>query len=99
MGIQKCKKCGTKFKYTTLLKQLEGFTNPLHCSNCGAAHYVTLNSSIVHAALIMIPLFSRHSIRSLLPTLPLTLVVYLIYYIILKFLAPYILRYKLKDTN
>ena len=30
MGIQKCKNCGTKFKYKDILKQRGGVANPVH---------------------------------------------------------------------
>lgn len=45
MGIQKCKNCGTKFKYKDLLKPLWGFPDPLICRNCGTPHELKQLSS------------------------------------------------------
>ena len=98
MGIQKCKNCGTKFKYKVLLKPLWGFPEPLQCSNCGTFHHVTWISRFAIAALTMLPLFFRKGIRSFSHIL-LTWLAYLIYLAILKSLSPYILRYGLKDDN
>lgn len=99
MGIQKCKNCGTKFKYNTLLKPLLGIADPVHCSNCGATHYVTWISRFVLPALIMFPVFFKNGILSFTPNISLSLLVYLVYIVIIKVLSPFILRYKLKDND
>ena len=99
MGIQKCKNCGTKFKYKDLLKQKGGVANPVHCNNCGASHDVTWISRFALPALIMLPVFFKNGIRSFAPNILFAYLAYLVYVVIIKALSPYILRYRLKDSN
>jgi len=99
MGIQKCKNCGTKFKYKALLQPFWGFADPLQCSNCGTIHHVTWISRFTISILIMLPLFFNNAIRSLSTNILLLLLVYFVYLFILRALLPFIVRYGLKDTN
>lgn len=99
MGIQKCKNCGTKFKYNTLLKPFLGIADPIHCSKCGATHYVTWISRFILPALIMLPVLFKNGILSFTPNKTLSVLVYIVYVAIIKVLSPYILRYKLKDNK
>ena len=99
MGIQKCKKCGTKFNYKALLKPLWGVSEPLQCSNCRALHHVTWISRFAIQTLIMLPVFFKNGIRSFAPNYPLALLAYLVYFAIIKVLSPYLIRYKLVEST
>ena len=99
MGIQECKKCGTKFKYKALLQPFWGQIQPLKCSNCETIHHLTKTSRFTIATLTMLPLFFMSGIRRFLPNIFLTLLAYLVYVFILRALFPFIIRYGLKDTN
>lgn len=99
MGIPKCKNCGTKFKYKALLKPLWGVANPVHCNNCGASHQVTWISRFAIPALILLPSFFKNGIRSFAPNILLTILAFIVYLVIIKALSPYMVRYKLVDSN
>ena len=99
MCIQKCENCGTKFEYKALLKSLWS-DKTADCINCGASHETRWSSRFAIPAIIMLPLFIKYSISDW-ATLnrPLIYLVYLVYFIIFVALSPYIIKYKLKDSN
>lgn len=99
MCIQKCKNCGKKFKYNSLLIPFLGIANFVQCSYCGATHYITWFSRFVIPAFIILPVLFKDGILSFTPNILLSLLMYLIYVAIIKVLSPYILRYKLKDNK
>lgn len=79
MGIQKCKNCGTKFKYNTLLKPFLGIADHIQCSFCGAIHDVTCISRFAIPTFIILPVFFKNGILRLTPNILLSLLVYLVY--------------------
>ena len=96
MGIQKCRHCGTKFKYKALLKVLLG--KSLECRNCGVHHEMILSSRIVLSVLLIWPASIKSFLLSVFSNLTAVFLVYLVYAIIIMAVSPYLLRYKLKDN-
>ncbi|MDY0236345.1 MAG: hypothetical protein RBR71_09965 [Gudongella sp.] len=97
MGIQKCKNCGTKFKYKDLLKSvLPAEAGYIKCRNCGTSHQITRLSSFIMSALILAPMFLMISLTA---SRVLRLSVFAVWVVILGALSPYITRYKLKDSD
>lgn len=97
MIIQKCKNCGTEFKYKTLLRVLLG--KSLECRNCGAFHEMMLSSRIILSVLLIWPAFIKSFLLNVFSNLILVFLAYIVYAIIILALSPYIFRYKLKDSN
>lgn len=106
MVIDKCKNCGSQFKYRDLLKEFFSLRNDLYCRNCGANHEMKLISRIIPIFLILLPSFIsiwsedvRSSIRSIFPNLMSLIIGVLIYSAIIVGLSLLISRYRLKDNN
>lgn len=106
MVIDKCKNCGSQFKYRDLLKGFFSLRNDLYCRNCGASHEMKLISRIIPILLILLPSFisiwsenTRNFIRNAFPNFLSLVLMVLIYSAIIVGLSLLISRYRLKDNN
>lgn len=99
MLFQKCIKCGVKFKYRDISKQLWRELSDVKCNNCGAAYKMIWMNRLFLQFLIILPMFFKNGIRSMGPNLPISVLIYLVYLAIIIALSPFILRFKLNEIN
>ena len=104
MGIQRCKKCGTKFNYMDVLDSVGWGYKPLNCRVCGAQHKMKMWYILILALLLSLPIFFINQIHILALTIslrmPLVAFFYIIYIAIIVGLYPFIIRYRFKgDQN
>lgn len=104
MPMQKCKNCGTKFRYNDLLKSFFSTTKELPCRNCGALHERRIISSVILNLFLVVPALvliwsepARIFIRS--SKFFLLLLAILLYSAIVILLSLFVTPYKLKDKN
>lgn len=97
MGIQKCKNCGTEFKYMSLLRSFWFGKGYVECRNCGTLHsQIGVTRVAVYILIGVLPMIFKESIvRLLSPNIILILLLYFVYAVLIIVLIPYIIRYKL----
>ena len=91
MGIQRCKKCGTKFNYMDVLDSVGWGYKPLSCRNCGAQHNLKMLYIFILAILLTLPIFFIGQIRNYILTMSLKMILVVLFYIVMPSLIPYIL--------
>ncbi|MGO1818899.1 MAG: TIGR04104 family putative zinc finger protein [Senegalia sp. (in: firmicutes)] len=103
MGIQRCKKCGTKFNYMDVLDSVGWGYKPLSCRNCGAQHNLKMLYIFILAILLTLPMFFIGQIRNYILTMSLNMVLvvlfYIIYIAIIAGLYPFIIKYSFKEDK
>lgn len=107
MEIQRCEKCGTKFKYMDVLESIGWVNKSLECNNCGTKHNFKMYHMLIIPALLIGPIFFINQMSQF----PLNMLVkttialfYIIYIAVIVGLYPFIIRYRLegeinKDSN
>ena len=107
MEIQRCEKCGTKFKYMDVLESIGWVYKSLECDNCGAKH----NFKMYHILIIIVLLIAPILFINQIGQVPLTILIrtmmalfYIVYIAVIIGLYPFIIRYRAegeigKDSN
>ena len=95
MGLQKCRECKNKIKWSQIYKSLSLSYRPIVCSHCGTKHKITFASRILTGLIISIPL-----LVVLLPfainqslTISITIIVGFIYGLSILIILPYLVKY------
>ena len=98
--IQRCEKCGRKFKYMDILESVGWGYKPLECYNCGAKHNFKIYHILVITSILIIPILFINQIRQFpLTGLVRTLIVlfYIAYIGLILALYPCIIKFKVRD--
>lgn len=103
MGIQKCKKCGAKFKYLDILESVGWVYKPLICRNCGVQHSLKMLYIIILAILLTLPVFFIDQISKFILKTSLNIGILVFFYItyisIIIGLYPFVIRYRFKEDQ
>lgn len=103
MGIQKCKKCGTKFNYMDVLDSVGWGYKPFICRNCGAQYNLKMLYLLILSVLLTLPVFFINQISKFILKIPLNIgflvLFYMIYIAIIVGLYPFIIKYRFKGEK
>lgn len=99
MGIQRCENCGTKFNYIDLQKSLWSGYKPINCRDCLAKHNLKMPYRFVFVIPTVLPVFFKHIISGLAPTMTLLILIYIAYVAVIASLCPFIFRYSLRKNE
>lgn len=97
MPIQKCKSCQRRFEKSQIFTSMfSGFTyKPITCKECETVYVPTVGSRFVFGLIQAFPIFIMNWLLKLMGGYFLFL--YIAWMIIIIALAPYILRYEIKE--
>ena len=98
MGLQKCDKCKSQFKWSKILKSLWKGYKPIQCDNCSSEHKLTFPSRFTVISLTMLPFFIFYFFLSPFDNVIMTFIIGLCIATLGFLLTPYVVHYK-KNKN
>ncbi|WP_374054524.1 TIGR04104 family putative zinc finger protein [Rossellomorea sp. FM04394] len=94
INLQKCDRCQTSFSWRAILKSFIWTYKPIHCTNCGTKHEITIRGRLSFVLCTILPAILFFNFLAPFENFVLTIGIGMLILLVGTLLTPFVVTYK-----